>query len=145
MQSSQGKSGETILLVEDEAALRELIRLILQNSGYQVLEASSSVEALEICEQHVDDIDLLFTDLRMPIGLNGWDLAQKLSSQRPDLHVLYTSGSSLESFAGPATSEQHFLKKPFNPDALIHAVRRCLTSAPARTRCATASCVAAGH
>src|SRR5204863_2466179 len=87
---------ETILLVEDETPLRKLVQEILQKKGYRVLQASTGVQALEIWARHKDDIDLLLTDMMMPEGMSGADLAEKVLRDRADLKVIYSSGYSLD-------------------------------------------------
>jgi PAS domain S-box-containing protein len=119
---------ETILLVEDEAALRGLTRLVLQRQGYEVLEAGSGVEALELWRQHGGRIDLLLTDMIMPEGLTGRDLAKQLQALKPALKVIYASGYSAD--AGGTTFRQResspFLQKPYHPQKLARMVRECL-------------------
>ena len=119
------QGSETILVVEDEPVLRELVCEILQGCGYEVLNASSGKEALKIWR--ADKIDLLLTDMQMP-EINGLELAQKLLAEKPELKILYTSGytpdlveSNFKLRAG-----LRFLQKPYQPEALIQAVRNCL-------------------
>jgi PAS domain S-box-containing protein len=119
---------ETVLLVEDEAGVLTLARGILQSYGYEVLEASSGVEALRLWAQHDNRIDLLLTDIVMPAGMSGLDLAKKLRQEKHDLKVLYSSGYSIE-VAGQdfgLTEGMAFLKKPYQPSALAMKVRECL-------------------
>ncbi|MFN7138408.1 MAG: PAS domain S-box protein [Limisphaerales bacterium] len=119
---------ETILLVEDEGALRALARQILQRKGYRVLEAESGLKALDVWERHGDEIDLLLTDMVMPDGVNGRELAQRLLAQASDLKVIYTSGYSmaLESFESELREGWNFLQKPYHPQKLTKAVRDML-------------------
>jgi two-component system cell cycle sensor histidine kinase/response regulator CckA len=115
---------ETILLVEDEAAIRQLIRKILQRYGYQVLEASDVNHALDLAENHPGPIDLLLSDIVMPM-LSGPDLAQKILRHRGKVRVLYMSGFSTRPAgvgAGVAV-----LEKPFTPGRLALSVRECLS------------------
>ncbi len=123
---------ETILLVEDEAALRSLARQILQRKGYRVLEAESGLKALTVWENHSPEIDLLLTDMVMPDGINGRDLAQRLQTTRPDLKVIYTSGYSmaLESFECELREGWNFLQKPYHPGKLTKAIRDRLNERP---------------
>ncbi len=119
---------ETVLLVEDEAGVLTLARGILKSYGYDVLEARSGVEALRIWAQHDTRIDLLLTDIVMPEGMSGLDLAKKLRTEKRDLKVLYSSGYSIE-VAGQdfgLTEGMAFLKKPYQPVALAQKVRECL-------------------
>ena len=85
------QGSETILLVEDEAIVRELTVQILESDGYQVLEAMNGTEALRIAGEHGAPIDLLLTDVMMP-GMNGKELANKLRLHHPDMRVLFMSG-----------------------------------------------------
>jgi len=87
---------ETILLVEDEAPLRVLVRKSLARQGYRVLEAPTGGKALAVWQEHRDDIRLLLTDLVMPDGMSGKELAQRLLRENPGLKVIYTSGYSTE-------------------------------------------------
>jgi PAS domain S-box-containing protein len=119
---------ETILLVEDELALRTLARLVLQRHGYRVLEAGTGAEALAVWEQHDGKVDLLLTDMVMPEGMTGRELAKQLQTQRPELKVIYTSGYSLdaEGTAFRLRQTQAFLQKPYNPQKMIKLVRETL-------------------
>src|SRR5207302_2817866 len=87
---------ETILVVEDEAELRLLARQVLECYGYRVLEGATGVEALKLWPQYAQEIDLLLTDMIMPEGISGWELAEKLRAEKPQLKVLCTSGYSLD-------------------------------------------------
>ena len=119
---------ETVLLVEDEAGVLTLARGILKSYGYDVLEARSGVEALRLWAQYDTKIDLLLTDIVMPEGMSGLDLAKKLRGEKRDLKVLYSSGYSIE-VAGQdfgLTDGMAFLKKPYQPSALALKVRECL-------------------
>jgi signal transduction histidine kinase/CheY-like chemotaxis protein len=125
---------ETILLVEDEARVRQLACDILQASGYTVLEARHGHAALEVCQNHTGTIDLLLTDVVMP-SMNGRELAERLAPLRPDMAVLYTSGYTDNAIVlhGVLDARTVFLQKPFTPDALARKVRQVLD---ARTRAA---------
>jgi len=119
---------ETILVVEDEPALRELVQEILRKKGYAVLEAGTGVQALKLWQQHTEDIDLLLTDMMMPEGVSGRELAEKILAERPEVKVLYTSGYSLDIVsAGFALKDGlNFLQKPYQPETLAQMVRDCL-------------------
>jgi PAS domain S-box-containing protein len=121
---------ETILLVEDELALRELARVVLEDYEYRVLEAGSGVQALKVWEQHKDEIDMLLTDMVMPEGMTGRDLAERLQAERPDIKVLYSSGYSPDVVGGcfKLPENSFFLAKPYQPPKLAQAVRECLDS-----------------
>ena len=119
---------ETILLVEDDPAVRELAREILEQRGYRVLEASSGAEALRGWPEARDRVALLLTDLVMPEGVGGRELAERLRADRPGLKVIYTSGYSAE-IAGrefSLSSDEAFLQKPFSTGALLDTLRRSL-------------------
>ncbi len=119
---------ETVLVVEDEPALRALMRKILSRAGYQILEAATGTAALEVWANHKDQIKLLLTDLVMPDGLGGRELARRLTTERPGLRVLYTSGYSAD-VAGkdfPLQEGVNFLSKPFETTKLTQIVRATL-------------------
>ena len=119
---------ETILLVEDEEALRGLTKLVLQRYGYRVLEAASGVEALSVWDQDGGQADLLLTDMVMPDGLTGRELAKKLQARKHNLKVIYTSGYSMDSEGTTfrLREAKRFLQKPYNPQRLAQAIRDCL-------------------
>ncbi len=116
---------ETILLVEDDPALRETVRIALTNYGYRVLQASTGDEALAVWQQHRAEIRLLLTDLVMPGGMTGIELAAKLLSQAPGLKVIYASGYTAEvaSKDFPLEAGVNFLQKPFDRLKLMQVVR----------------------
>ncbi|MEQ1862650.1 MAG: PAS domain-containing protein [Chthoniobacteraceae bacterium] len=119
---------ETILLVEDERAVRRLTRVVLERVGYNVLEASHGVEAMEVWDKHHASIDLLFTDMVMPNGISGRELASLMHARNPGLRVIFTSGYTPE-MAGKELSlkeGQNFIQKPTTPALLLETVRRCL-------------------
>ncbi len=130
---------ETILLVEDDVAVRGLARVVLQRHGYRVVEADSGNEALSVWEDHGSPIDLLLTDMIMPDGMTCWDLAKQLLTRNPDLKVIYTSGYSAESEGPPSELRQAptFLQKPYHPQKLARAVRECLDLAAVKSMNAT--------
>ena len=117
------------LLVEDEAGIRSLMRKTLEPYGYRVLEARDVSDALAIAESHDGSIDLLLSDVIMPV-LNGPDLAQRIVKRRPTIKVFYVSGfpNSLLSEQTRQPQRMWFLGKPFTPQALALKVRECLDS-----------------
>jgi CheY-like chemotaxis protein len=118
---------ETILIVEDEPVLRELARVILTDYKYEVLEAGTGAEAIRIFEQCQGRIDLLLTDMVMPEGMTGRELAEELRRRKPDLKVIYTSGYSPDVMGGDlALRDANFLQKPYPPPLLAKTVRECL-------------------
>jgi signal transduction histidine kinase/ActR/RegA family two-component response regulator len=127
---------ETILLVEDEPSLRRLARAVLERAGYNVLEAGSGVEALSVWAEHGSKINLLLTDMIMPGGLSGGELAEQLREKKSDLKIIYTSGYSPEAISRKLTLKEgrNFLAKPYHPDKLTTIIRQCLDeSLPAQS------------
>jgi two-component system, cell cycle sensor histidine kinase and response regulator CckA len=117
---------ETILLVEDEDSVRQLVRETLESRGYRVLEAANGDAALALASTHSDTIHLLITDVVMP-GLSGHELVQQLLPARPKIKVLYLSGYAQEAFATPsAEAPKTFLQKPFTLQSLTRKVREIL-------------------
>jgi two-component system, cell cycle sensor histidine kinase and response regulator CckA len=119
---------ETILLVEDEDALRELAKEILERYGYTVVVASSGRKALEMWEQVESQIDLLLTDVVMPEGINGRQLAEMLDARKPGLKVIYTTGYNTEitGWDFMRADGVYYLQKPYPPHELAQMVRNCL-------------------
>ena len=130
--SIETKGGnETILLVEDEQSLRVLVRNVLTRLGYRVLEATTGLTAVEVWKDHQHDIKLLLTDLVMPDGMTGKQLAEVLVQANPKLKVIYTSGYSRD-VAGqgfPLQDGVNFLSKPFQAAKLAQTVRNTLDGA----------------
>jgi two-component system, cell cycle sensor histidine kinase and response regulator CckA len=119
---------ERILLVEDEPALKAMAERILAGRGYLVRSANSGLDALKVWDEQNGAFDLLLTDMVMPDGMSGRDLARKLLARKPGLRALFTSGYSPEAVSRGMTLTEgvNFLQKPYSPDALAHAVRTCL-------------------
>jgi signal transduction histidine kinase/ActR/RegA family two-component response regulator len=130
-QANPGGGTETILVVEDEPIIRMLIRAILERAGYRVLEAASGVEALRVWERNRDAIQLLFTDIVMPEGINGRALSARIRAERPRLPVIFTSGYSAEIAGRDLELEkgQTFLQKPASPTQLLAAIRSTIEDA----------------
>ncbi|MBN1347196.1 MAG: response regulator [Phycisphaerae bacterium] len=118
---------ETVLLVEDETAILTLTKRLLSGLGYNVLTATSPSEAIRMVEEHTGEIDLLMTDVIMP-GMNGRELAARLSSVRPRMRCLYMSGYTAEAIAhhGVLRDGVHFIQKPFTRRELALKVRQSL-------------------
>jgi CheY-like chemotaxis protein len=124
-----GKGSETILLVEDEEAVRELANRILSAKGYSVVAAKSTREAEQFAEKHGGTIHLLLTDIIMP-GTSGRELAKRITARHPRTRVLYMSGYTDNVLAqgGVLEAGLSFLQKPFTPGALVQKVRDVLDS-----------------
>jgi CheY-like chemotaxis protein len=118
---------ETVLVVEDEAGIRALVRKILRRQGYEVLESSNGEEALAICREHAGQIDLLITDVIMP-QVGGRELVDRFHELRSDAKVLYVSGYTDDStiYSGKFPPGTAFLQKPFTLGALLDKVKEVL-------------------
>jgi signal transduction histidine kinase/ActR/RegA family two-component response regulator/HAMP domain-containing protein len=123
---------ETIFLVEDEPALRVMAREILEGYGYHIVEASSGREALAVWKAHPGEIDLLFTDMIMPDGVSGANLAERLLSERADLKIVFTSGYTANEVNSQVMDKTRalFLPKPYTQDTLAKIVRDALDGVP---------------
>jgi PAS domain S-box-containing protein len=117
---------ETILVTEDQAPVRNLLSHILSRLGYQVIEAESGAAALEIWPACRDRVDLLLTDIIMPGGINGWELADRLTADKPGLKIICTSGYSPETLR--AKSKHRLLRKPYDLKELARGIREVLGS-----------------
>ncbi|HVQ36766.1 MAG TPA: PAS domain S-box protein, partial [Pyrinomonadaceae bacterium] len=120
---------ETILLVEDEDVVRGIAKKILEQAGYNVLDAKGGEDAFRISETHHEHIHLLLTDVVMP-EISGKEVADRLTSSRPSLAVLFMSGYTDETIVhhGVLDSNVEFIQKPFSPEALAKTVRAVLDS-----------------
>ena len=129
--ASSFKGTETILVVEDEKGILELVRQVLQVRGYAILTAQNSTEAIEVWKQHAGKIHLLLTDVVMPGGVSGRTLGEQLTAEKPGLKVIYTSGYSVQAFGAGLDLEEglNFLPKPFQPHRLLETVRNALDAA----------------
>ncbi len=121
---ASGGRRETVLLVEDENAVRRVVRAMLERHGYQVMEAGSAFDACDVFEEHADHIQLLVTDVVMP-GMNGPALAQRLVAAKPELPVLFISGyTDLDPNAlGLGHRNVGFLSKPITAERLAAKIR----------------------
>jgi len=123
------QGNETVLVAEDDEAVRLLTRVVLKRYGYSVLAASSGAEALKMAGQHAGSIDLLLTDMLMP-GLSGPSLALQMTALRPAIKVLFMSGYSESATAGDLLVKAALLEKPFTAEALARKVRQVLSLEP---------------
>ena len=121
----KGGSG-TILLVEDELALQQMASRVLRRRGYRVLVAGSAIEAKAVWAEHADSIDLLFTDLTLPDGDSGQQIATQLAASRSSLKLVYTSGYSADSASENFVLERgvNFLQKPYELAQLVEIIQR---------------------
>ncbi|MEM7034423.1 MAG: ATP-binding protein, partial [Chloroflexota bacterium] len=119
---------ETILLVEDEEGLRNLVSHILQEHGYQVFEANQGSEALKLMTKILTPIDLLLTDVILPGGMNGPDLAIQAKSHHPQMKVIFMSGYLDNPDAIKDTD--HFMQKPFGVANITQKIRQVLDESP---------------
>ena len=131
-----------VLLVEDEAVVREITGQVLVNAGYRVLESSSAADALELARQYPGRVDLLLTDVVMP-EMNGIDLAEKLRALQPDVITVFMSGYAQSDLVRSirASSAMH-VQKPFTGKFLLSQIEQALRAATALPNEADAACVA---
>jgi two-component system cell cycle sensor histidine kinase/response regulator CckA len=122
----------TILIVEDEAGVRQALQRILTGDGYTVVSAANGAEALEVFAARGQDIDLLITDLVMP-AMGGRELARQCSVLRDSLKVIYLSGYTRDSLLSQQTFEEgtEYIEKPFTRDAILERIARVLQAEPA--------------
>jgi CheY-like chemotaxis protein len=122
------KGTETVLVVEDERDLREIVTRTLNLNGYRVFQAVDGQNALQIWEQYKNEIDLVFTDIIMPGGLNGRELADRFWAEKPELKVIFSSGYGADALGKDFKLDPklNYLQKPYLPQTLSRAVRRCL-------------------
>ncbi len=125
---AEARGTETILVVEDEPVVCMLARVILQRQGYRVLTANTGVAALRVWREHRSDIALLLTDVVMPEGLSGWDLAARVLEDKPATRIILMSGYGTQSLGRDVVlpADYRFLEKPFDPRGLVTAVREAL-------------------
>jgi CheY-like chemotaxis protein len=118
---------ETILLVEDEAEVRQLSRYLLKRLGYTVFEADGITKAIQICTEYSNPIHLMLTDIVL-LGMNGIELYNNLREIHPEMKALYITSHSIEGISphGLPTEETEFIQKPFNSDDLANRVRNAL-------------------
>jgi CheY-like chemotaxis protein len=129
----EARGTETLLLVEDEEMVRQLVARVLRDLGYEVFETSSGDEALSLSDSLDRSIDLLVTDVVMP-GMSGRELAEILTVRRPTTRVLFMSGYTDEAIVhhGVLDGESEFIGKPFTPQELAHKIRGVLEPSGSR-------------
>lgn len=117
--------GKTVLVVDDDSATRNLITLVLREGGYGVLEAADSRTAVDLHQRNPGKIDLLLTDVFLPGGPGGCELAADIRRSKPELPVLFMSGFGVElnDFEGRAAGASQFLQKPFGIEELLRRVQ----------------------
>lgn len=120
---------ETILLVDDEPTIRRMVKSVLERASYNVIEADTGVQALATWEKNKSQVNLLLTDMVMPDGVTGRELAKRLKDSKPSLNVIYTSGYDLEAEAKSDTLDgvARFLHKPYDMRKLLQVVHETLT------------------
>jgi len=130
--SEELRGSETILVVEDEDLVRQMVREILVQYGYSVLEARSGGESVDLCSRHQGTIHLMLTDVVMP-GMNGVELSKRLAPIQPEMKVLFMSGYTANAIAHQGFLDPGiaFIQKPFTMDSLAHKVREVLGSGAA--------------
>ena len=119
---------ETVLVVEDERDLREIVTRTLNRHGYRVFQAVDGQDALKIWADYKNEIDLVFTDVIMPGGMNGRELAEKLWTEKPKLKVIFSTGYGADALGKDfkLDPQLNFLQKPYLPQTLALIIRRCL-------------------
>ncbi len=128
------RGNETVLIVEDDATVRAVVLHVLKQNGYRIHEAVNGQTALELWEQCGHETAILITDMVMPGGVTGHELAQQLLAKKPSLKVIYTSGYSAEVFRGDFVLPPgvDFLRKPYRAEELLSAIRTALDGTPTK-------------
>ncbi len=126
-EASSGSERPTVLVVDDEEDLRDIMRRMLDRRGFHAIVAGDSEEAIAVCREHDGDIDVLLTDLGLP-GVSGGDLSRTAATLRPSMRVVYISGlpKDIAVTKGLIDSDALLVKKPFTADTLIEALRTVL-------------------
>jgi DNA-binding response OmpR family regulator len=118
----------TILVVDDEEDLRDIMRRMLERKGYAARTAGDPDEAISVCQDHPGTIDVLVTDLTLPGEQSGGELAGRIRDMRPGIQVIFISGlpKDIAVAKGLVTEDDILVKKPFTADALLEAIRKVL-------------------
>jgi two-component system cell cycle sensor histidine kinase/response regulator CckA len=132
VQAKALRGTETILLVEDEESVRKLMKSLMERYGYVVHTAESGLRALEVWRTHGEAIDILVTDMVMPEGIGGRELARQLQSRKPSLKVIYCSGYTNDVYGDgeDLRGHEYFLEKPFSLSSLLQLIRKSGDSRP---------------
>lgn len=122
----------TVLVVEDEPALRSIAVIALDRAGFRVLEAESGAAAMHFWSKHQGDINVLITDITLGGGMNGDAIAKECRKTNPSLPVIFASGNLREANEKDfdLCDHRHYLSKPYSPQTLVDAVRECLRELP---------------
>ncbi|MGE5535049.1 MAG: response regulator [Acidobacteriota bacterium] len=123
MAINRGQRATSVLLVEDEALISEFIAEELTAHGFEVHEASNAAKALDVLNDGTH-IDILFTDIDLPGGMDGSELAERARGMRPELPIVYASGPYSPSAVAPLVPRSVFLRKPYDPDDLCRLIDR---------------------
>ena len=121
------RGSETILIADDEESVRNLVYAVLATSGYTVIQAQNGKEALDLMESSPGRIDLILTDVMMPV-MNGYELGAAIEKRYPGKKILFMSGY-LDSHLGDYDRSRPFLTKPFTPEKLLNAINAALAAA----------------
>ena len=125
------RGSETVLVAEDEAAVRESVRRILERAGYTVIEARHGADALMLWRERRDDVALVLTDLVMP-EMRGGELAAAMRAEAPATKIVYMTGYASDDVLSTLSPEDVLLQKPFDANVLLRVVREALDAAPLR-------------
>jgi CheY-like chemotaxis protein len=119
-----------ILVVEDKEAVRMILKAVFERSGYQIVLANNGEEAIQMWAKHKSEIELLFTDVVMPGGVTGKDLADALRKERPNLRVIFCSGFGADIIGPDIVNDpgNYFLAKPFDISRLTGVVKEALAA-----------------
>jgi CheY-like chemotaxis protein len=120
---------ECILLVEDDEAVRLLLRNLLEERGYRILDAGNGQAALALWQLHREQVQLLLTDVVLPGGISGVNLGERLKAEKTSLKIIFTSGHGADALAGAGMrfeEGKNFLTKPYSPQRLAETIRECL-------------------
>ena len=125
-----GVAGPGILLVDDDSSVRNLVTRLLKLKGYSVFAADNGRSAIEVWNEHKEEIALLLTDVVMPQGISGRELAIHCQNERATLKVVYTSGYNVELCADNGVLREgiHFIQKPYRPEQLLELIAGLLNS-----------------